>query len=66
MSKLTGIRRADLFKDHGSGVPVTGEKHQRHGARSSFSVDHVVAADRLRVLFDGARLGFLGFATGSQ
>jgi hypothetical protein len=33
MSKLTGIRRADLFKDHGSGVPVTGE-NPKVGART--------------------------------
>jgi hypothetical protein len=30
----------------------------RHGDRASFSVEHVGAADRLRSLFDGNRLGF--------
>jgi hypothetical protein len=32
----------------------------RHGDRSSFTADHVEAADRLRAAFDGARLGFSG------
>jgi hypothetical protein len=30
----------------------------RHGERSSFSIEHVEAADRLRQLYDGSRLGF--------
>jgi hypothetical protein len=33
---------------------------RRHGARSSFSKDHIVAADKLRGYFDGARLGYGG------
>jgi hypothetical protein len=33
---------------------------RRHGARASFTLAHVEAADRLRLLFDGARLGFSG------
>jgi hypothetical protein len=33
---------------------------RRHGERSSFTVEHVEAADRLRGLFDGARIGFAG------
>jgi hypothetical protein len=32
----------------------------RHGERSSFSVEHVGAADKLRLLHDGSRLGFAG------
>jgi hypothetical protein len=33
---------------------------RRHGARSSFTLQHIEAADRLRLLFDGSRLGFSG------
>jgi hypothetical protein len=33
---------------------------KRHGERSSFKAEHVVAADLLRVAFDGSRLGFAG------
>jgi hypothetical protein len=33
---------------------------RRHGARSSYTVEHVEAAERLRTAFDGARLGFSG------
>jgi hypothetical protein len=31
---------------------------RRHKERSSFTAEHVVAADRLRLSFDGSRLGF--------
>jgi hypothetical protein len=33
---------------------------QRHGERSSFSTQHIEAADKLRACFDGSRLGFSG------
>jgi hypothetical protein len=33
---------------------------QRHGERSNFSMTHIVAADKLRAAFDGARIGFSG------
>jgi hypothetical protein len=33
---------------------------KRHGSHSSFTDEHVAAADRLRACFDGARLGFSG------
>jgi hypothetical protein len=33
---------------------------KRHGSRSSFTEQHVIAADRLRQLWDGSRLGFSG------
>jgi hypothetical protein len=32
----------------------------QHGDRSSFTGEHIQAADRLRACFDGARLGFSG------
>jgi hypothetical protein len=32
----------------------------RHGARSSFTEEHIMAADLLRAAWDGARLGFSG------
>jgi hypothetical protein len=32
----------------------------RHGERSGISPEHLEAADRLRMAFDGARLGFSG------
>jgi hypothetical protein len=33
---------------------------RRHGARSSFTAEHVAAADALRLRYDGSRLGFSG------
>jgi hypothetical protein len=33
---------------------------RRHGPRSSFTTDHVEAADKMRLVFDGSRLGFSG------
>jgi hypothetical protein len=32
---------------------------KRHQERSSFTPEHVAAADRLRLCYDGARLGFV-------
>jgi hypothetical protein len=33
---------------------------RRHGERSTFTAEHVAAADKLRIAFDGARLGYSG------
>jgi hypothetical protein len=32
---------------------------RRHGPRSSYTLRHIVAADKLRLAFDGSRLGFM-------
>jgi hypothetical protein len=74
IQRQTGKAMKSSWRDPTDTVPtaartareVTGHRaycplrwcQRRHGARSSFSADHVAAADRLRLLFDGSRLGF--------
>jgi hypothetical protein len=64
--KDTWVDPDDLRPNVRTGRTVTGHRafcplrwcQKRHGGRSSFNEEHVAAADRLRVAFDGARLGF--------
>jgi hypothetical protein len=50
-------RTARTISGHMAFDPLRWCLH-RHGARSSYTVEHVQAADRLRLAFDGSRLGF--------
>jgi hypothetical protein len=58
----------DLRTNVRTGRTVTGHRAfcplrwcmKRHGARSSFTDQHVIAADKLRAAFDGARIGYQG------
>jgi hypothetical protein len=50
-------RTAKVVKGFHTSCPLRWSQ-KRHGARSCFSAEHVMAADRLWALFDGARIGF--------
>jgi hypothetical protein len=58
----------DLRPNVRAGRTITGHRAycplrwciRRHGSRSSFNENHILAADRLRAAWDGARIGFSG------
>jgi hypothetical protein len=53
----SAARTARTISGHMSFCPLRWCLH-RHGERSSYTVEHIQAADRLRLAFDGSRLGF--------
>jgi hypothetical protein len=55
--KPSAARTAQTVYGHASYCPLRWCQ-RRHGARSRYSPEHIMAADRLRVAFDGARIGF--------
>jgi hypothetical protein len=57
--KPSAARVGRTIHGHRTFCPLRSCLH-RHGSRSSFTADHVEAADRLRACWDGARLGYAG------